>query len=102
MTLLPAKPDLALCSMSQHCQARDRCYRSPTVRAIAVGEAQCWMETVPRPDEPCEEWWAVDAVHDGEALYIAIEDSGKYLADGWTVEPCLGHHGVAGYAVAWR
>lgn len=97
MTLLPARRDLALCSMSRHCPVRDRCYRSPLVRAQAVGEAQNWMEATPAPDGPCPEFWA-----DGEARYITADQAGQYEADGWSVARFIGHHGVNGYYLATR
>lgn len=59
-TLLSARRDIALCCMSRMCPVRDTCYRSSTVRAIAVSEPQNWMEATPLLDRPCEEWRAVD------------------------------------------
>jgi len=98
VNLLPARGDLALCSMSQHCPAKDRCYRSPTVRAIAIGAAQNWMETTPRNDGPCSEFWA----EGGEALYITADQVDSHRAAGWTVEPFTHHHGAQGYHLATR
>lgn len=66
MTLLPAKPDLAMCAVSRHCTARDRCYRSPAVRTQASGEAQVWFAPHVQPEGPCEEWWAVPGQVSGE------------------------------------
>lgn len=89
MTLLPARGDLALCSMSQHCPAKDRCYRSPSVRAIATGRSQNWMETTPRLDGPCSEWWAASnggLVFD-ESCYITADQIEEFINQGWSVEP---------------
>lgn len=111
MTLLPARGALPLCMMSRHCPAKDRCYHSPSVRAIAVGGHQNYMETTPRPDGPCEAWralkdWELSAVlrsrDDGEALYITADQVDEHRAAGWTVEPFTHHHGAAGYWLATR
>lgn len=97
MTLLPARADLALGVSCSRCTVRERCYRSPHTRAQAVGETQNWMETTPRPEGPCEEWWSV-----GEAIYLTADQVEAHRAAGWTVEPFTHHHGGAGYWLATR
>lgn len=38
----------------------------------------------------------------GESHYIEWRDRKLWTRKGFTVERCVGHHGEAGYAVAWR
>lgn len=129
MTLLPARADIALGKSCHRCTARERCYRSPQTRAIAVGEAQNWMDVSPGPrGEPCAEWWGdmysdeatlayargnvadffkrADRVfghrNDGEARYLTADQVDEHREAGFTVTQFDGHHGAAGYWLATK
>lgn len=54
--LLPANGALALGLSCHRCTERQRCYRSPQTRTIAVAQEQNWMETSPPAQGPCAEW----------------------------------------------
>lgn len=102
-SLRPARSRLALCIMSRQCPVRDRCYRSPAVRAIAESETQNWMDATPQVDGPCEEWWSTEhETPTGEAIYLTADQVDEYRAAGWTVELFRGHHGAEGYHLATR
>lgn len=98
MSLLPARPGMALCGTSRTCTVKGSCYRSPSVRAIAVGEEQAWVTALVAEAGACEEFKPAT----GEALYITADQVDAHRAAGWTVTPFTHHHGAQGYHLATR